>query len=110
MKNVKNLRTNSVCRLIRCYAIAAIVLTTVLATTATAQKAAAMTGRAFVSVDEAGSALLSAASTFDTSALAEILGHDSYDIINSGEPNVDRQNSIDFATAGAAKKTIVYAP
>jgi len=78
-------------------------------TAATAQNAA-KTGRAFESADEAGTALLAAASTFDTAALGEVLGADSYDIINTGEPNVDRQNSLDFAAAGAAKKMIVYAP
>ena len=71
---------------------------------------AAKTGRAFESADEAGTALLAAASTFDTAALGEVLGADSYDIINTGEPNVDRQNSLDFAAAGAVKKMIVYAP
>ncbi len=88
---------------------AAILLAMTMVSAATAQTAG-KTGRTFESPDEAGSALLAAASNFDTSALGEVLGPDSYDIINTGEPNVDRQNSLDFAAAGAVKKSIVYAP
>ena len=42
--------------------------------------------RSFASAQEAANALIDAAEQFDETALTEILGADSYDIVHTGEP------------------------
>jgi hypothetical protein len=66
--------------------------------------------KAFSSPDQAASALIAAASSYDENALKEIFGSQSYDIIHSGEPSLDKQNAMEFAALGAAKKNISIDP
>ena len=54
-------------------------------TTATAK------AKTFATAQEAANALIEAAEQFDETALTEILGPDSYDIIHTGEPARDRE-------------------
>ena len=64
------------------------------------------TGKAFATADEAANALIAAAETYDTTALLEILGPNSRDIIQTGEPVLDREVASEFAKLGREKKTI----
>jgi len=82
----------------------------VFAAAVAAQTAGRINAKAFASADDAATALLAAASSYDEAALKEILGPDSYDIIHSGEPTLDRQNSLDFAAKGAEKKYVAFDP
>ena len=66
--------------------------------------------RAFATADEAADALIAAAGQFDGAALKEILGPDSYDIVNTGEPARDREVAAEFASLARAKKNISLDP
>ena len=63
-------------------------------------------GKAFATADEAANALIAAAETYDTTALLEILGPNSRDIIQTGEPVLDREVANEFAKLGREKKNI----
>ena len=54
------------------------------------QTTAEKKGRSFATAQEAANALIDAAEKFDQTALTDILGPDSYDIIHTGEPARDR--------------------
>jgi hypothetical protein len=82
--------------------LSAIMLT--LASSASAQNAAAVAhGKAFATAQEAADALLSAAEQYDEASLAEILGPGSFDIIHTGEPARDKENSQAFAAQAKTK-------
>ena len=66
--------------------------------------------KAFSSPDEAATAIITAASTYDETALKEILGPNSFDIIHTGEPAADKQTAMDFAALGNTAKKISYDP
>src|ERR1044072_1533437 len=66
--------------------------------------------RTFATADEAADALVAAAELFDVAALKEILGPDSYDIVNTGEPVRDKDVAARFAALGRAKKHISTDP
>lgn len=77
-----------------------------------AQKLAAssLNPRPFASADEAADALIAAAEQFDETALREILGPDSYDIVHTGEPARDREVAGEFAALARAKKNVSFDP
>src|ERR1043166_4510049 len=62
--------------------------------------------RSFASAEEAANALIDAAEKYDETALTEILGPDSYDILHTGEPARDREVAKQFAEQARAKKNI----
>ena len=66
--------------------------------------------KGFASAEAAGSALVAAAEKFDTAAIKEILGPDSGDIIDTGEPFRDREVVVEFGTLGRAKQSIALDP
>jgi hypothetical protein len=61
----------------------------------------------FDSAKQAADSLVQAAEAFDTSALQEILGPDSADIISSEDPVMDKQRAIAFAAKAKEKTAIV---
>src|SRR5215203_1680674 len=66
--------------------------------------------RGFATADEAADALVAAAEQFDGAALKEILGPDSYDIVNTGEPTRDREVAAEFASLARVKKNVALDP
>jgi hypothetical protein len=66
--------------------------------------------RAFATAEEAANALVDAAEKFDETALKEILGPDSYDIVHTGEPARDREVASQFAALARAKTNISRQP
>lgn len=66
--------------------------------------------RAFATADEAADALVAAAGQFDVAALKELLGPDSYDIVQTGEPARDREVAAEFASLARAKKKVSADP
>src|SRR5215203_1625726 len=66
--------------------------------------------RGFATADEAAEALVAAAEQFDGAALKEILGPDSYDIVNTGEPARDSEVAAEFASLARAKKNVALDP
>ena len=63
-------------------------------------------GKTFPTADDAANALIAAAETYDTAALLEILGPNSRDIIQTGEPVRDKEVASEFAKMSREKKTI----
>jgi hypothetical protein len=59
--------------------------------------------RAFATPQEAANALVEAAEKFDETALTEILGSDSFDLVHTGEPARDREVAKEFAALARAK-------
>jgi hypothetical protein len=82
----------------------AIVALCVLVATASAQ--ANQKGKGFSSPQEAADSLITAASTYDEAQLKEILGPSSWDIIHTGEPARDKENSLAFAEQARAKMNV----
>jgi len=70
--------------------------------------AAAPKGKGFATAQEAADALVSAAEQYDEAALAQILGPDSYDIIHTGEPVRDKENTQAFAAQARSKMSLDY--
>ena len=66
--------------------------------------------RTFLTADEAAEALVAAAEKYDEVELREILGVDSYDLIHSGEPALDRDKLAEFASKAREMKKISYDP
>src|SRR5215207_5183932 len=66
--------------------------------------------RGFATADEAADALVAAAEQFDGAVLKEILGPDSYDIVNTGEPARDREVAAEFASLARVKKNVALDP
>src|SRR4029434_1774950 len=63
-------------------------------------------GKAFATAQAAAESLIKAAETYDQAALGEILGPDSSEIINSGEPARDREMSMAFAAQARSKMRV----
>jgi len=83
-------------------AIAGLIL--MLTSAANAQSAQGVPkGKAFATPQAAADALVSATETYDESALMEILGPDGYDIVHTGEPVRDKENSQAFAAQAKSK-------
>jgi hypothetical protein len=79
----------------------------VAAQTATKPAApSAAKARTFATPQEAVDALIDAAEKFDVAALAEILGPDAGDIIETGEPVQDREIAAEFAKLAREKKNV----
>lgn len=66
--------------------------------------------RLFASPEQAAEALVAAAEKFDGAELSSILGPDSYDIVNTGEPVADREVATEFATKAREKISIARDP
>src|SRR5688572_3542573 len=82
----------------------------VAAQVTTGQTSPTAKGKKFASAEDAAKALIEAADKFDETALAEVLGPDSYDIIHTGEPARDRQVAKEFATLAGLKTHIAVQP
>jgi hypothetical protein len=67
-------------------------------------------GKGFSSPQEAADALIAAASTYDEAELKSILGPNSWDIIHTGEPVRDKENSLAFAEQAKAKINVEVDP
>ncbi len=67
------------------------------------------TQKQFDDPKQAADSLVQAAESFDQSALQEILGPDSADIISSEDPAMDKQRAEAFATKAKEKSSIVVA-
>ncbi len=63
-------------------------------------------GKAFSTAQEAADSLISAAETYDETALTGILGRDSFDIIHTGEPARDKENALAFAAEARTKMSV----
>ena len=70
--------------------------------------AAPAKGKAFDSAQAAADALIAAGEQYDEAALTAILGPDSFDIIHTGEPARDKENSQAFAAQARAKMSLEY--
>jgi hypothetical protein len=66
--------------------------------------------RTFLTPQEAAAALIAAAEHFDVTALEEILGPDSRDIVHTNEPARDREIAKEFATLAREQKTVALDP
>ena len=71
----------------------------VAAQVTTGQTSSTAKAKKFATAQDAAKSLIDAAEKFDETALAEVLGPDSYDIIHTGEPARDRQVAKEFAIA-----------
>ena len=67
-------------------------------------------GKSFATAQEAADALIEAAEKYDETALTEILGPDSYDIIHTGEPARDREVAQKFAEQARIKTNVALQP
>jgi hypothetical protein len=67
-------------------------------------------GQGFASPQAAADALIAATSTYDEAQLKEILGPSSFDIIHTGEPARDTENSVAFAEQARAKMSVAVDP
>ena len=66
--------------------------------------------RTFATAQQAADALIDAAEKYDETALTEILGPDSYDIIHTGEPVRDREVAQKFAEQARIKTNVSLQP
>ena len=78
------------------------------ASTVTSQTSAK--AKSFATAEEAANALIDAAEKYDKTALAEVLGPDSYDILHTGEPARDREVAQKFAEQARIKTKVSYHP
>ena len=62
--------------------------------------------KTFATPQDAANALVDAAEKYDETALKEILGPDSYDIVHTGEPARDSEKTKEFAAHARAKMSI----
>ncbi|HEU4932330.1 MAG TPA: DUF2950 domain-containing protein [Pyrinomonadaceae bacterium] len=76
----------------------------------TSQTTVERKGKSFATAQEAADALIAAAEKFDETALTEILGPDSYDIIHTGEPARDREVAQKFAEQARLKTNVALQP
>jgi len=67
-------------------------------------------GTGFATAQEAVNALIDAAGKADSKALEAILGPNSFDIINTGEPARDKEMATQFATEAREKQSLVSDP
>ena len=67
-------------------------------------------GKGFATPQEAADSLIAAASTYDEAQLKEILGPSSWDIIHTGEPARDKENSLAFAEQARTKMSVDVDP
>jgi hypothetical protein len=89
--------------------LAAGLSTLAFASSANAQTSTTAKAKHFPTAGEAAEALIDAAEKYDESALTEILGPGSYDILHTGEPARDREVAQAFAAKAREKKKIAIA-
>ena len=82
----------------------------ILLAQATTKAQSTAKAKSFSSAQEAADALIEAAEKYDETALAEILGPDSYDIIHTGEPARDREVAQKFASQARIKTKVSFQP
>lgn len=87
-----------------------VLLLLAFASFAPAQTTVATKAKSFATAEEAASALIDAAEKYDETALIQILGPDSYDIIHTGEPARDREVAKEFASQARIKKNVALQP
>jgi hypothetical protein len=90
--------------------VAATLFCLLAAPAVTSQTTAETKGKSFATAREAAEALIDAAEKYDETALAEILGPDSYDIIHTGEPARDREVAQKFAEQARLKTNVALQP
>jgi hypothetical protein len=90
--------------------VLAVIVVLATAQPITGQTPSTAKAKSFTSAEEAANALIDAAEKFDETALTEILGPDSYDIIHTGEPARDREVTMAFAALAHAKTNISLQP
>jgi hypothetical protein len=71
-----------------------------------AQTTVTTKAKSFPTAEEAANALVEAAEKYDETALLQILGPDSYDIIHTGEPARDREVAKQFAEQARVKMNV----
>ena len=76
----------------------------------TSQTTVERKGKSFATAQEAADALIAAAEKYDETALTEILGPDSYDVIHTGEPARDREVAQKFAEQARLKTNVALQP
>jgi hypothetical protein len=110
MKNSTTLNSKSLdwSLLIFVGATALVVCLCVLATAprTNAQAAASEKGKTFATPQDAANALIDAAEKFDVNELKEVLGPNSSDIIQTGEPARDRENANKFAALARSRMNV----
>ena len=87
-----------------------VLLLLAFASAVSAQTTVATKAKAFPTADEAANALVDAAEKYDETALLQILGADSYDIIHTGEPARDREVAQKFAEQARQKMNVALQP
>ena len=75
-------------------------------TTTSSQTAVVTKGKSFPTAQDAANALIDAAEKYDETAITEILGPDSYDIVHTGEPARDREVAKEFASLARTKNSV----
>lgn len=83
-----------------------VLLLLAFASVAAAQTTITTKAKTFPTADEAANALVDAAEKYDETALLQILGPDSYDIIHTGEPARDREVAKQFAEQARVKMNV----
>lgn len=87
-----------------------VLLLLVCASFSAAQTTVTTKAKSFPTAEEAANALIDAAEKYDETALLQILGPDSYDIIHTGEPARDREVAQQFAAQGRIKTNVATQP
>lgn len=87
-----------------------VLLLLAFASAASAQTTVATKAKNFPTAAEAANALVDAADKYDETALLQILGPDSYDIIHTGEPARDREVAKKFAEEARQKMNVALQP
>jgi len=89
----------------------AVLVTSLLSAPAVFSQAAAKPAQqGFATPDAAAKALIQAAGDFDANALGQILGAEGKDLINSGDPVEDKNNSTAFAALAKEKLSVKTDP
>jgi hypothetical protein len=113
MKESKTMTTET--RFSRLFLVTGVITILVMVLLATAQitigqTAPTVKARTFPTAQDAANALIDAAEQFDETALTDILGPDSYDIIHTGEPARDREVAKEFAALARVKTHVAVQP
>jgi hypothetical protein len=87
-----------------------VLMAATLLPTTSAQTVAHASAKKFPTAQEAANALIDAAEKYDETALTEILGPDSFDIIHTGEPARDREVAKEFAAKAREKTNVQLQP
>jgi len=64
----------------------------------------------FATADEAANALVAAARNYDVAKLLDIFGQGARDLVQTGEPPLDRQRAADFAAQASDRQRLVLDP